>query len=252
VYTYIAILAFLQAPALQSSVPLRDECSASGRILAHLEVGAAAKVRFSMAGDEKTCYSVTAVVDGKPVNGYVEGNELAAVSEFERQRALATRPSESVAPAAGETASAAPAGAAETRHYPPFKDFTERDMKGSPVSVHSLKGKVNLVCFWSPSNSTSSRELLVVSRLYGQFKVQGVDVLGVSLSGDRAQLKDAIDDFHLGFRNVPNGYDLAPRYNIAYSALPVTYVLNENFEVIASGLHNKALEDLVKKLIAAK
>ena len=91
-----------------------------------------------------------------------------------------------------------------------------------------------------------------MSRLYGQFKTQGVDVLAVSLSGDRAQLKDTLDDFHLGFRNVPNGYDLAPRYNIAYSTLPVTYVLNENFEVIASGLHNKALEDLVKKLIAAK
>jgi AhpC/TSA family len=251
VYTYIAILAFLQAPALQAGVPLRDECSASGRILTQLEVGAAANVRFSMAGDEKTCYSITAVVDGKPVNGYVEGNDLAAVGEFERQRALAARPTVSLAPSAGETATA-PASAAETRHYPPFKDFSERDMKGNPVGARSLKGKVNLVCFWSPSNPASSRELLVVSRLYGQFKAQGVDVLAVSLSADRAQLKDTLDDFHLGFRNVPNGYDLAPRYNIAYSTLPVTYVLNENFEVIASGLHNKALEDLVKKLIAAK
>ncbi len=125
-------------------------------------------------------------------------------------------------------------------------------MKGSSVSVHSLKGKVNLVCFWSPSNSASSRELLFVSRLYGQFKAQGLDVLAVSLSGDRGLLKDTIDDYHLGFRNVPNGYDLAPRYNIAYSALPVTYVLNKNFEVIASGLHTKALEDLVKKLVATK
>ena len=32
----------------------------------------------------------------------------------------------------------------------------------------------------------------------------------------------------------------------------VTYVLNENFEVIASGLHKDALESLVKKLVAAK
>jgi peroxiredoxin len=251
VYTYIAILAFLQAPILLSEVPLRDQCSASGRILTNLEVGAAANVRSSMAGNEKTCYSITAVVDGKSVNGYVEGNDLAAVAEFERQRALAAQASVSVAPSAPETARVS-ASVAETAHYPPFKDFAGRDMKGMPVSAHSLKGKVNLVCFWSPSNAASSRELLLVNRLYGQFKAKGVDVLAVSLSGDRGQLQDTLEDYHLGFRNVPNGFDIAARYNISYSTLPVTYVLNENFEVIASGLHANALEDLVKKLIAAK
>lgn len=250
-YTYIAILAFLQTLAVQPGVPLLDECSASGRVLTQLEVGASAKVRFSMAGDAKTCYSITAVVDGKPVSGYVEGNDLTAVVEFEHQRALAARPSVSPAPSPVETGTA-PASAAETQHYPPFPDFSALDMQGRPVSVHSLKGKINLLCFWSPASAASTRELLTASRLYGQFKTQGVDVLAVSLSGDRARLQDTLDDFHLGFRNVPNGYDIAPRYNIAYSTLPVTYVLNQNFEVIASGVHGKALEDLVKKLIAAK
>ncbi|MDP9112583.1 MAG: TlpA family protein disulfide reductase [Acidobacteriota bacterium] len=250
VYTYIAILAFLQTAALQAEVPLRAECSASGKILTHLDVRAAAHVRFSVAGSEHSCYSITVVIDGNPINGYVEGNELAAVADFERQRALATRPS--VGPARPASEPETLASAEEARHYPPFKDFSALDMKGNPVSIHSLKGKINLVCFWSPSNADSSRELLLMNRLYGQFRKQGIDVLAVSLSGDRARLLDALDDFHLGFRNVPNGYDIALRYNVSYSALPVTYVLNENFEVIASGLHTKALEELVKQLIAAK
>ena len=114
----------------------------------------------------------------------------------------------------------------------PFRDFSGRDMKGRPVSAHSLKGKVNLVCFWSPSNAASSRELLLVNRLYGQFKTKGVDVVALSLSGDPGQLQDTLEDYHLGFRNVPNGYEIAARYNISYSTLPVTYVLNENFEVV--------------------
>jgi peroxiredoxin len=252
VYTYIAFLAFLQAPAPQSSVPLREECSDSGRILTNLAVGAAAQVRFSLAGNEKTCYSVMAVIDGKSVNGYVEGNDLAAVAEFERRRAAETAAIVNLASATSEPVATGHLTPQETTHYPPFKDFSALDMTGRPVSIHSLKGKINLVCFWSPSNSASSRELLVVSRLYGQFKKQGVEVLAVSLSADRARLQDTLDDFHLGFRNVPNGYELASRYNIAYATLPVTYVLNENFEVIASGLHNKALEVLVEKLIAAK
>jgi hypothetical protein len=208
-------------------------------------------VRFSIDG----CYAVTAVVGGTPVHGYVKGNGLAAVAEFERQRSVVAASIVNVAPVAAAgpaTAPATPSIPQEAPHYPPFKDFSALDMKGRPVSVHSLKGKVNLVCFWSPSHANASRELLLVSRLYGQFKKQGLDALAVSLSGDRAVLEDVLEDFHLGFRNVPGGQGVAAKYNIAYETLPRTYVLNQNFEVIASGLHNTALENLVKKLLASK
>src|SRR5208283_919099 len=105
---------------------------------------------------------------------------------------------------------------AESPHYPPFPDFSATDMRGRPVSAHSLTGTVNLVCFWSPRHQISSRELLLVSRLYGQFRKQGLEALAVSLSGDRAVLQDALEDFQLGFRNVPNGYALAAKYNLDY------------------------------------
>ena len=49
-----------------------------------------------------------------------------------------------------------------------------------------------------------------------------------------------------------NGYAVAARFNISHETLPRTYVLNENYEVVASGLHNQALEDLVKQLLADK
>jgi hypothetical protein len=88
--------------------------------------------------------------------------------------------------------------------------------------------------------------------LYGQYKKQGVDALAVNYSGDSPQLRDALEDYHLGFRSVVNGFDIAAKYGINYQALPRTYVLNENFEVIASGLHGKALEELLKKLVAAE
>jgi AhpC/TSA family protein len=254
VYIYIAFLALLQASA-EPSVPLREECPDSAKVLANLTASAPAEVRFSIAGNEKACYAVTAVVDGKSVRGYVTGNDLAAVAEFERQRAVVAASVVNVAPVAAAKPVAAPTPPSipqEAPHYPPFNDFTALDMKGRPVSVHTLKGKVNLVCFWSPSHANASRELLLVSRLYGQFKKQGLDALAVSLAGDRAVLQDALEDFQLGFRNVPSGYVVAAKYNIVYQTLPRTYVLNQKFEVIASGLHNSALEDLVKKLVTAK
>ena len=255
VYPYVLFLALLQTAAQRAGVPLIDDCSDSATILATLPADAPVEVRSSVAGNAKTCYAVTATMGGKPVSGYVQGSDLDAVAEFERRRTAAAAAVVNVAPAA--TPEPAPAVAAtpsipvEKIHYPAFPNFSAVDMKGKPVSVRSLKGKVNLICFWSPGNANSSRELLLVSRLQGQLR-QGVDALAVSLAANGPQLKDTLEDYHLAFRNVPNGYDIAGRYNIDYDALPRTYVLNENFEIVASGLHNKALEDLVKKLVDAK
>jgi hypothetical protein len=253
---YFVFLVLLQASGQQAGVPLIEDCSDSATVLATLPAGAPVEVRSAVAGYDRPCYAVTAVVSGKSVRGYVQGSNLDAVAEFERLRAAADAAVVNGMPLA--TPEPAPAVAAtasipvEKIHYPPFANFSALDMKGKSVSVRSMKGKVNLICFWAPRNQNSSRELLTVTRLYGEFKKLGVDALAVSLSSDRPLLKDALDDFQIGFRNVPNGYEIAAKYNIDYESLPRTYVLNEDFEVVASGLHDKALEALVKKLMAAK
>jgi hypothetical protein len=257
VYPYLALLALLPAAAQAAGISLVDDCSDSATVLATLAASAPVEVRSSIAGNAKVCYSVTAVLDGKPVRGYVQGNELTAVVEFERQRAANTAASmvtATPAPAAvaPETPSAVPAVAVEKRHYPPFANFSALDMKAKTVSVHGLKGKVNLICFWSPGNRNSFADLLAVTRMYGQFHQQGVDALAVNISGDSPELRDLVGDLHLPFGNVPNGFNIAARYNIDYQSLPRTYVLNENFEVIASGLQVKGLEDLVKRLVSEK
>jgi peroxiredoxin len=254
VYPYVAFLALWQAPAQPASVPLTDDCGESASILAQLPVNAKVEVRSALAGYSTSCYAVTAVVDGKSVRGYVQGSGLEAVAEFEKERAVRDAalvgPPPAAAPAEPAAAAKVPAAPVEKLHGPPFPVFSGTDMKHKPVSVRSLKGKIILVCFWAPNNAPSSRELLLVNRLFSQFQKQGVDALAVTLSGDNPQLRDTVDDYHLGFRNLPNGSDIAARLNIGYESIPRTYVLNEDFEVIASGLHNKALEDFVKKLAA--
>jgi AhpC/TSA family len=249
---YIVLLALLQSPVPQPMISLTEDCSGSARVLAHLAADASFKVRFSVAGNERACYAVTAVLDGQPVNGYVQGDDLPILADFERQRATVAASLVTAPPPTGPVVAAtAPAAAQEKPHYPPFRDFWAADMNGKPVGARSLKGKVNLVCFWSPGSPAASRELLLVAGLYGKFKKQGVDAVSVSL-GNLAEIKDTLDDFRPGFRNVPGGYSIAANYNIDFGSLPRTYVLNENFEVIASGLHKDALESLVKKLIAEK
>jgi hypothetical protein len=255
VYPYIAFLALLQAPAQAAGVPLTEDCSDSAPVLANLSTSAPVEVRSSVAGYAKTCYAVTATVGGKPVKGYVLGNGLPAIADFERERAAVAAASIiDVAPAPAAAAAAAPAPkapAVEKPHYPPFANFSALDMKGKSVSVHGMKGKVNLVCFWSPSNKASFVELLDVARLQAQLKQQGVEALFVSLSGDLAVTRDTLDDLPT-IRVVPKGRDIATRYNIDFDNVPRTYVLNEQFEIVASGLHGKNLDDTVKKLAAEK
>jgi hypothetical protein len=222
-------------------------------VLATLAPSAPVEVRSAVAGNAKTCYAVTAQVEGKPVRGYVQGNDLLAVVDFERQRAAVAASMVTAAPAeAAPVAAAVVAPKVEKPHYPPFANFSALDMKGRAVSVHGLKGRVNLVCFWAQQNKSSFQEFLLVNRLRSQFEKQGLDAIAVTLSGSTPELRDTLDDLHSGFRIVPSGRDIAARYNIDFEALPRTYVLNENFEVVSSGLHGKALEDLVKKLVAEK
>jgi hypothetical protein len=245
----------MQAGSQSAGVPLTEDCSDSAAVLANLSAGSHVEVRSSVAGYAKTCYAVTAVVGQTEVKGYVLGNVLPAIAEFERERAAVAAASiVALAPAAApETAvAAAPSVPKEKPHYPPFANFSALDSKGRAVSVHGMKGKINLVCFWSVNKAEASHELLLVRQLYGQYRKQGVDAMAVNFSGDSPQLRDTLDDYQLGFRSVVNGFDTAGRYGIDYQALPRTYVLNENFEVIASGLHGKALEELVKKLVVAQ
>lgn len=253
-YPYIAFLTLLQAPTQPGGVPLTEDCSEYAVVIANLAPNAQVEVRSSVAGYTKTCYAVTAMVDGKPVKGYVQGNGLTAVAEYERDRAAVAAAQIDVPPAPDPApTAAAPVAKApvEKTHYPPFANFSALDMKGRPVSVHGMKGKVNLVCFWSPTNKPSFVELLAVARLQGQFKQQGVEALFVSLSGDLAVTRDMIDDLPT-IRVVPRGRDIAARYNIDFDGIPRTYVLNDEFGIVASGLHGKNLEDLVKKLTAEK
>jgi len=255
VYLHVAFLVLLQAPAPQAGVSLLDDCSDYATVLATLPTTAPVQVQSAIAGNAKACYAVTTVVDGKPVKGYVQGNDLTAIAEFERERAAVAATALVPMPAAPPETAAAPVAAApavEKPHYPPFRDFSATDMKGRAVSVHSMKGKINLVCFWSVNKAEASRELLLVRHLYSQYQKQGVDALAVNFSGDSPQLRDALEDYQLSFRSVVNGFGIAGRFGIDYQGLPRTYVLNENFEVIASGLHGKALEELVKKLVGAE
>jgi hypothetical protein len=251
VYPYIVFLAFFQAPQ-PPGVPLVESCFEPSGVLATVGSNDPVQVWSSMAGGENTCYKVTAVVNGKSVNGYVLGAGLKAVAEFEKERAkpIAALPAPaSVVPVAASATTIPTATAEQRPALPMFGNISGRSLKGKPVSLSGLNGKVILVCFWSPRNTASLREAILVTRLVGQFR-QEVSALTVSLSGDRELMGESLDAVTIP--TVFNGYEIGRSHGVGYDNLPRTYILNEKHEILASGLHGKELENRVRNLATGR
>jgi hypothetical protein len=256
VYPYLWFIAFFQAP-VQPGVPLIDDCSAPSHVIATLETSDPVQVRFSLAQAPQTCYAVTAEVEGKPVKGYVLGPGLKAIADFENARPIPVAPAAAVpapAVAAPSLVAAVPAvknpAPAQPSGLPVFADFSGRDLHGKPVGLSAVKGKVILVCFWSPHNTDSLHEATLVTRLVGQLRQQGVNAVTVGLSADRELMGEAAEAIVVP--SIFNGYEIAARSGVTFEALPRTYILNEKHEILASGLHGQQLENRVRSLASGK
>jgi len=85
----IVIALFLAAAAQTVKVdqfPLRSGCSESAPIVARLRAGDPVEVKFSLAGGARACYVVSAVVDGKPVQGNLPADALTGLDDLDRAR----------------------------------------------------------------------------------------------------------------------------------------------------------------------
>jgi peroxiredoxin len=187
---------------------------------------------------------VTAVIDGKPIKGYILGKTLPAVLEFERQRSAAAPVGDAPPP----PKAADPVQPPRPR-LPVFEDFSATDMKGRLVSLDGLKGKMILVCFWSTQNDASQKELITTTGLFGKFRGKGLNALAISLDANRVRNADSLEDFGVTFPNVPGGFAIASRHNVSSDTIPQTFILNDRHEILASGLHGKELESTVQKLM---
>lgn len=68
-----------------SEIPILSDCEQGAEVLAKVAKDADVKVRSSVSSGS-ACFTVTATVDGKPVQGYVTDANLDAVGVFEKER----------------------------------------------------------------------------------------------------------------------------------------------------------------------
>ena len=69
--------------------PLRSGCKEGAPVVARLHAGDPVQIRFALAGSTQACYVVSAVVDGKAVQGNLPADALTGLEDFERARRAA-------------------------------------------------------------------------------------------------------------------------------------------------------------------
>jgi tetratricopeptide (TPR) repeat protein len=110
ILTTVLLLAAAQT-VKTDQFPLRSGCSESAAVVARLHAGDPVQVKFALAGGAQACYVVSAVVDGKTVQGNLPADALTGLEDFERARRAA-------APVTATVSTSAPSPSAATVPMP--------------------------------------------------------------------------------------------------------------------------------------
>lgn len=128
---------------------------------------------------------------------------------------------------------------------------------GSPVDTAAFAGKPVLVVFWASwGGQTVSRELPDIAKIAEKNAAKGLQVVGVCLDNDKAQLEAFQKEHNLPWPQVfePNGIDgrLAVEYGII--SLPTIFLVDAQGKVVNRNLRsaNEVERQLDKVLSAAK
>lgn len=249
----LLLLAFLQAPAGE---PLRSGCFSDAEPIAMVAPRDDVQVLSAIGGEDRTCYKITVSRQGQNLIGYVIGDELSAIREFEHQREKASQAAaEAQARRALAQAAVAPTASEKENRKPKdplisteFENFSGRDSKGNPVNLSGLKGRVTLVTFWSPKSRQAEHQLMSVMPLYNQFHKSGLAAVSVSMDPNPDHITEALDDVSPNWPQMPDQSGLAARYHVDPTAGKV-FVLDSAHRIVAAGPMGPDIEKAVRQLV---
>ena len=136
-------------------------------------------------------------------------------------------------------------------------NFTAPNPKGEPVSLYDIKGKVTIIDFWAAWCGPCRRENPNVVKVFEKYHDKGLEIIGVSLDGSpkqedaKAAWIEAIEKDNLTWHQVSNlsffNDPIAKQYNI--QAIPATFILDSEGNIIAKNLRGEALEAKIAELL---
>ncbi len=130
-------------------------------------------------------------------------------------------------------------------------DFTVAGLENDSIRLSSLKGKVLLIDFWAswcgPCRYTN-KDLV---KLYKDYKNKGLDILSISVDDNKKSWKKAIarDKMTWMHGNDTGGWDAMAAVKWRIEALPTTFLVDKNGDVVAINPEKEELKKKIKELL---
>jgi thiol-disulfide isomerase/thioredoxin len=217
-------------------------------------------------------------VDGKPTP---EAMSLAEklLAEFPEQKGIATRLLQEIGAAAesvddiplalkaydmiidkfGDSRAAQMVAADRKRLQAINNPFTFEGslLSGEKLDPEQLKGKVVIVDFWATWCGPCIAELPNLKKLYEDYHDKGLEVVGISLDEEKAELDAFVQEREIKWiQTFPadgesTGWEhkLADKYGV--TGIPAMFLVDRTGKLVATNLRGPKLEERVKQLIEA-
>jgi len=130
-------------------------------------------------------------------------------------------------------------------------DFKIASIKGDSIQLSSLKGKVLLLDFWAswcgPCRFTNKQ----LVKLYNKYKDKGLEILSVSLDEKSNDWRKAVTkDKMVWMQGIDTGgWDAGSAIKWQIDALPSSFLVNKEGNVVAINLEKDELEKKIKELL---
>lgn len=130
-------------------------------------------------------------------------------------------------------------------------DFTVTSLKGDSIKLSSLKGKILILDFWASWCGPCRYANKNLVKLYSKYKNKGLEILSVSLDDEMKDWKKAISKDKITWLQAidPGGWEAMAATKWQVDAIPATFVVNKDGDVVAINLEKDELEKKIKELL---
>ncbi len=133
----------------------------------------------------------------------------------------------------------------------PLPEITLPNVNDSIVNLSSFKGKVVLVDFWASWCGPCRASNPSVVKLYKKYKERGFEVFGVSIDNKKNAWVKAIKQDKIKYTQVNDtgGWNSKVALALGIEAIPTSFLLDRNGNIVAIDAEGKELDKLVNDLL---